>query len=135
MKRQRKRTLKDYEALYRNPLHLAPPGPASTGAEVILFPNGEREIWVRSGDGFGGMRIRISDGPAGLSIHVNSFVGTADMDVVVDAPGRDIGLVQYRSDQRSQAFRRWYKDNSAGSDTLTEADIAILGESYRRKAV
>ena len=122
----RRRTLKRYVELYRNPQAMYPGnaigahGPVS----VTLYPNGEPEIWIQTPDGLG-VRIHAGNGPAGLGLQISRFVGTPDVDSLPDALG-GVELCQYRQDARSQAFRRWYRQEE------TPADVALLGQSYAR---
>lgn len=114
---RRKRTLKLYETLYRNPLSLFPSnGPTTAGdIETILFPNGENEIWIKDSKSGRGFRIRASNGPAGFALRVSTFGKAATIaDVIPDnesAVGHDavdFGLCIYNDDEKSQAFRARY---------------------------
>lgn len=49
------------------------------GVETLLFPNGASEIWFRTEDGLG-VRVRASNGRAGLGVEVSHFVGTPAID-------------------------------------------------------
>jgi hypothetical protein len=115
----RRRTLKKYETLYRDRTSLFP------NVETVLWPNGKPEIWFKTPDGLG-FRVRVSNGPAGLGVNVQSFVGTPNMSDAYGNDDFDVELCQYRQDARSQAFKRWYRKQE------TEADITLLGETYRR---
>lgn len=121
-----KRTKRAYVALFDNPTALFGNGPDNPGVEAILYPNGERELWIKDARGHG-VCIRASAGPAGFGLTIRTF-GDAPM-TIASHEGRYIELVQYNSDERSQAFARWY----AGKET--DADIAILGENYRRAPI
>src|SRR3990167_367324 len=95
----RRRTLKRYETLYRDPTTLF------QGVEVTLFPNGANEIWCKTSDGLG-FRVTVGNGPAGLGVCIRSFISTpgitrADGDTFLEQE-----LVQYRQDARSQAYSR-----------------------------
>lgn len=121
MKRN-KRTLKAYTDLYRNPGLLS--NSEQERAQVILFPNGEREIWIKSDDGTLGIRMTVSNGPAGLGVCMSSFIGTPPLTVggnladgaCTPAGGEDyrhLEICAYRLDEKSQAFkaRYWNNDN------------------------
>lgn len=99
------------------------------GTTVTLWPNGNREIWVKSGDQSLGFSIQFSEGPHGLSAKLYYFGGSLSehADVRVDHFGNHVEICQYRPDAKAQAFKRWYAHEE------TEADIALLGEDYRRK--
>lgn len=96
-------------------------------AEVTV--NADGSIWVKSADTRRGFSIGVSDGPHGLSVTVSTFAGTAPLDrMSYDDETRHHEFCQYRDDERSQAFRRWYLG------VETDGDIAILGPEYRRGA-
>lgn len=129
----RKRMLKDYVALYHNPEHLAP------GVQVTLWPNGEPEIWLKTADGLG-LRVKVGNGPAGLGLCIDRMTATPDLTVsgmVPNGPETPVPCIdgayslevcQHRTDARSQAFKRWYLHQE------TDADVALLGDGYRRRA-
>lgn len=118
----RRRTKKAYMELFDNREHLF------EGVETLLWPNGEPEIWFKTGDGLG-FRLRVSNGPAGLGITINRFAGGVPVTVTGNmppddeiAPQRDqteVSICQYRSDARSQAFKRWY--GSEGTEPHPDA--------------
>lgn len=98
----------DYARLFDDP------GALFRDCKVTLFPNGEPEIWIQSGDGLG-VRVRASNGKAGLGVEVRTFIGAPGLDAFPDMAtridvrdARGIDIVQYRGDDASQAFRRWY---------------------------
>ena len=105
-------------------------------AEIYSLPAGR--YWTRGAD-IGSIEIHVSDGPAGVSIRVKRFPLSPDL-VISDIftpraesdpaptgdPVAEVTVTQYRTDERSQAFARWYRHAE------TEADIAILGPEYRR---
>lgn len=97
----KKRTKKQYQELFDNPSALF------GDAEVLLFPNGESEIWIRDKVGKLGMRLRASRGPAGLRVELTSFPGTPKMDVFGDTSNFEI--VQYDGSKWSEDFRAWYR--------------------------
>ncbi len=109
----RRRTKVSYTRLFDQPEMLF------EGVETTLWPNGEPEIWFKTGDGLG-FRLRVSNGPAGLGITINRFAGGVPVTVTGNvppddeiAPQRDqteVTICQYRGDERSQAFKRWYGD-------------------------
>ncbi len=106
-------------------------------ADIYRLPAGR--YWV-SGVNGENIEISISDGPSGVGIRVKGFNGSLPFVETErfawgkeDPPAQndgftEISVCQYRPDPRSQAFSRWYRNQE------TEADIAILGEEYRRKA-
>ena len=115
----RRRTLKQYAELFRNPYKLFGNGPDNMGAKVTLWPNGESEIWIQ-GSGGKGFRLTASEGPAGLSIKLSTFIGSPAITISGNATGdyapiqnvpeaRHLELCQYNSDERSQAFKAWYQ--------------------------
>lgn len=91
--------------------------------EVILWPNGAPEIWIRSTDGRRSFRLTASDGPAGLAINVERSVGGAPLTVGGNlSPDYAVSNVQdfatfsacqYRPDAWSQAFKAWCADHNA----------------------
>lgn len=123
----RRRTLKRYENLYRDPTSLFPASDGARQLETILFPNGENEIWLRTPDGLG-VRIVASNGPHGLGVRVGSFVGTPKITAPDTQDEIEVELCQYRQDARSQAFRRWYRHEE------TTEDVALLGAEYKRNS-
>jgi len=124
---RKRRTLKRYQELYRNPYSLFPAGPNSEGVKTTIFPNGENEIWFQANDGLG-IRVTAGNGPAGLGIRVQRFIAGNPLTVTDDGLTGEVSVCQYRQDDRSQAFKRWYLHQE------TEADLEILGADYRRKA-
>jgi len=126
----RKRTKAAYLRLYDDPTLLDGsyiPN-AKQRAAVTLFPNGEPEVWVTTDGGSDGFRVMFSAGPYGLSVTVRRFIGTEPLAVTDNGEGSgEVNVCQYRPDERSQAFKRWYLNEE------TEDDIALLGEGYRRE--
>lgn len=132
----RKRTQAEYIRLYKNPNHLDPPHASGGGAEVTIFPNGEREVWIKSPEGDLGFTLHVSHGPAGLGLRVTAHTGRPMVTVFGESNGepadledKHLELCQYRADSRSQSFKRWYAHRE------TESDIEILGEKYRRHSL
>jgi hypothetical protein len=112
----KRRTLKAYRKLYADPTALF------DGCSVTLFPNGEREIWIKDAADRGyGFRIRASMGPAGLGLQVDRFslgrpITPAGNETIAEdwkpyaGPDLDnVSLTQYGFDERSQAFKAWYQ--------------------------
>jgi hypothetical protein len=120
--RPTKPTVKQFDTLRKTGLGLA----TTLGTKTTLWPNGEREIWVKSADGTQGFSVRFSEGPYGLSLQVNFLHLRTPPDIRIEEIGTYVGICQYRSDPKSQAFKRWYVEEE------TEADIALLGDGYRR---
>lgn len=122
----RRRTMKRYQELYRNPRSLFSGGPDDTGVSTILFPNGANEIWLQTASGEG-VRIVASNGPHGLGIRVSTFAGTPALTVAGgEQSTREVEICQYRQNPDAQAFRRWY------NHAETPEDVARLGPSYLR---
>lgn len=109
----RRRTLAAYKALYHNGTLLAPSQDpkAYASAEVTLFPNGSREIWVEDARGLG-FSIRVSSGPHGIGIEVTRFIATPDLVETFATDGsisaRSFHVTQYATDEASQLYRQWY---------------------------
>ena len=114
----KKRTKKAYEALFDDPKTLF------EGVEVFLFPNGEREILVRDAKRGHAMRIKVSVGEAGLGLTVQrttfgtalSVCGNREGDyefVRLEDDAAELTITQYNGDERSQAFKRWYRATAA----------------------
>lgn len=137
---RKKRTKKRYMELFDNSMSLFPPhGQESKGVAVILFPNGENEIWLKTEDGKHGVCLTASCGKAGMGITIRTFPYGKDLTVrsynrqygnahptVEDV--REVCVTSYNDDPHSRAFSRWYDEKA------TEEDIALLGEGYRRKS-
>lgn len=111
-----RRTIKRYVELFRNPRTLFPGGPDDTGADVILFPNGQREIWIR-GSGNKGYRIRASEGPMGLGLQIDTFIGSEPMTLIPDDSGdtRHVSICQYHATPKAQAFKKAYLSGEPGA--------------------
>lgn len=122
---KKRATARDWERLRKTGKGLA----TTDAVTITLWPNAAREIWVRTEDHQLGFKIEFSEGPHGLSARLYFFGGSADVrpDIVAHAFGRYADVTQYRSTDQAQAFKRWYAHEE------TDADIALLGESYRRK--
>ena len=110
----KKRTKKAYGELYNNPKRLFPE------ADVILFPNGRNEMWIKGKQG--GFRITAGEGPAGFSITVSPFTGDNEVTGLAMVGTnyassniqnvKEMVLIQYNQDEKSQAFREWYMADS-----------------------
>lgn len=106
----KRRTKRAYAELFDNPAYLF-----GAGTETVIFPNGEREIWIKSADGRKGFSIRASDGACGFSVRIRAFNGEGvtvhsdylSADKRLDGM-REIECVDYYSDEYAQAFKRWY---------------------------
>lgn len=111
-----RRTKRKYMELFDDPTTLG------SNCQVILFPNGQPELWVKSLDGRRGMTLRFGDGPAGLMVGVQRHLFTAGMTIggnlspdyeVYPPKGEsrpdfaDLSIVQYKPDDWSQLFRAW----------------------------
>lgn len=133
----RKRTKVAYDRLFDDPSSMF------GSCRVILFPNGEPEIWIQSPDGRRSFAIRASDGPAGLGLTIARHGGP---EIVVhgnraddewtpfpekgsaDVALREVSLTQYKDDLRSQRFREWYGGRGSHPDHLQAVD-GIQAES------
>ena len=102
-------------------------------ADAYALPCGT--YWINGVDG-AAIKLTVSEGPAGIGIRVASSVGAPRLTLTdtldfrehgTDGTYNEIGACQYRMDAYSQAFRSWILG------TETDADIAILGNEYRRK--
>ena len=112
---KKRRTKKRYANLFDDPKSLF------GNARVMLFPNGEPEIWIQSPDGCQGFRLTASCGKAGLGLTIRRFVGGAPMticgnlapdgEVMPQKDAEEISVTQYRSDDYAQAFKKWYGDS------------------------
>jgi hypothetical protein len=112
----RKRTKAQYARLFDDPSTLF-----GKGTKVLLYPNGEPEIWIQNALGQG-FRITANNGPAGFGVTVSQFAGSpvatlaamcnsepinADIDGIAA-----VSLTQYNSDEWSQQFKKWYQGES-----------------------
>ena len=120
----KRRTIRKYVDLFRNPARLSVGGPDDAGARVTLFPNGEREIWSQTVDGLG-VRVSVSDGPHGLGVKLDTMAGTPPI-TIASPDGQHVELCQYRTTPKAAAFRRWYLHEE------TADDVALLGPGYQR---
>ena len=98
--------------------------------EVILFPNGESEIWIKNKAGHG-FCIKAGVGKAGFSVTVRDFVGSAkgdysvvrvsnseyDSTTVKDA--REVSFVKYNHNDYAFAFSNWYDGNAPYPQEVT----------------
>lgn len=134
-----RRTRKSYEALYDNPAFLF------GSAEVVLFPNGQPEIQVKSRDGKRGYRITASDSLSGLSIEVIPLPTTDTFSIfpsvettnihtesglpVVDQSPR-VSLLQYREDSRPVRLTRRTskskKTDSPKEESLPKTEVSTV---------
>lgn len=115
--RRTKRTKKLYRDLFDNPSAMF-----GEGVEVILFPNGENEIWIKNKAGHG-FRVKAGIGKAGFSVTVRDFVGSArgdysvarvsdskyDGTTIKDA--REVSFTKYNQTDHALAFSNWYDGN------------------------
>ena len=119
----KKRTKKLYTELYDHPNAMFPGGPTNAGVEVILYPNGQPEIWLRSG--LHSLKLTASRGPYGLGVSITSHVGSTPL--TVRKGGYYCNITQYDATPKAAAYSRWYDGKE------TEADLRLLGSQYRRK--
>lgn len=112
---RKRRTKKAYQDLHDDPTLLL------RNCEVILYPNGENEIWVRSKDWRRGFKITGGDGPAGLMLDISSFTGSGPLSATGNLADehwtpsgmtdfKHLSVVQYRDDDWSQRFKAWCAD-------------------------
>jgi hypothetical protein len=107
-----RRLKKHYTALHDDPGLLFP------GCEVLLYPNGQPEIWIRTPDGKHSVKITASRGPVGMRISVNRFPGTApitttgnlssDSEIMPQVDAAEVSMCQYDNTQRAEDFKAWY---------------------------
>lgn len=118
MSRKLRAYKRDYQDLFDNPYALFPGGPDNRGVSVKLWPNGQPCIWLQDDRGHG-VEITAGAGPAGLGLHIRSFVGGNPITVggnladdhLTPAHAGDfkyLDLCQYNGDEKSQAFKAWY---------------------------
>lgn len=132
MSRIPKRTKKDYAALFSDPGKLF-----GADTETILWPNGQKEIWLKERGGGAGATVTAGKGPHGFCVRVKAHVGTREATLSgmrgkhydpVDVDDiREVEFCFMGTDAKAQAFKRWYQKRE------TDADVALLGESYRRR--
>ena len=101
-------------------------------ARVSLWPNDAREIWVKSKDGRYGFAVSGGEGPAGFGLRVKPFSrGNVDIggnhgpDWEVFHVGDvqpDVSITAYKSDERSQQFRKWVAKEGPHPDQITEEE-------------
>ena len=121
----KKRTKKLYTDLYDNPRAMFPGGTGNdTGVEVILYPNGQPVIWLRSG--LHSLSLTASRGPHGLGVHISSQVGSTPLTVRKEGSSSFCHITQYDDTPNAAAYSRWYDHKE------TEEDIQLLGPDYRR---
>lgn len=111
--RRKKRTKKLYAELHDDPRTLFP------GCEVILFPNGQPEIWIKADNGRFGITIEVSKGPVGMGVRIRKHVGTRHLTVWKDSPGKIeaeyLEMVQDDGSEYAAAHNEWYC-NSKGTE-------------------
>jgi len=121
---RQKRTKKKYQELFDNPARLF-----GEDAQVVLWPNGVPEIWIKNRNGTKGVCITASEGPACFSVRVKHFIGAYDFTVLACNPDyepqdiepiRELEVCQYNQDEVSQAFKAWYMADSHNSEHRTE---------------
>ena len=127
----KKRTKKAYADLYDNPAAIA-----EGSAQVILFPNGQKEIFIRTADDRQGFRLTVGQGPAGLSITLSPFtfspplsvtgnLANADATPSYSGDFRDLEVCQYFPDPWSQAFKAHYCNGAPHPGARPEYDVRI----------
>lgn len=118
--RRTRRTKKAYEGLFDDPTTLFP------GCKVVLYPNGQPEIWIEPTGGSGyGFKITAGNGPAGVSVRVDPMGiggpamhlhGNLEGDWAVyppkgtEAPAfRTADFVRYHNTDYARAHKAWYE--------------------------
>lgn len=110
MKRRTKATKKLYRDLFDNPSLMF------GNCEVLLFPNGADEIWIRDKLGRG-VTIRAGVGKVGLGITFFRFsftkdpqvrVTDKDHDQILSTEAREVSLTFYDDTERARQFSDWY---------------------------
>jgi hypothetical protein len=86
--------------------------------EVLLFPNGDREILIRDAKRGYAMRLKVSVGPAEMSLTVSrttlgtplSVIGNQEGDyepIRLEGDAAELSITQYNGDTDSQAYKAW----------------------------
>ena len=123
MARRKTHTTKaDYTRLYDNPEALFPG--VQTRIRMADAYSGP-EIHLRTADGLH-IRIRASNGKAGLGVQIERVAGSTALTVTGNAFGTcecllqvdadNVSICQYRADDKAQAFKRWYGSDLEGKE-------------------
>lgn len=132
---RKRRTKKAYAELYDDPTKLF------KGCEVILFPNGEPEIWVKSTTyPFHQVVVTGGRGPAGMGLHLRRSIGSAPLTVSgnlddtewnVHPPKGEqapdyyqVEITQLDPSPFAQAHRAWYEGRGEYPGTPEEFEAA-----------
>jgi hypothetical protein len=124
-----KHTKKQYTELFDNPKALF------QNVKTTLWPNGVPEIWFSNDQGYG-FRVAVSNGPAGMGITISRFIGTPGLTIsgnqadsgwssFIGPDMQEVSLTQYKPDDQSQAFKRWYQSDASERD---ENGVALLAD-------
>lgn len=109
----KRRTKKQYTDLFDNPQLLKRQNAGD--CQVILFPNGENELWVKDSNGYG-FRISFGAGPAGIGVIVERFTCGPALTVSGNTVGEKSGfsidasyveITQHFNDEYSQKHKEW----------------------------
>jgi len=107
---KQKRTKKKYNDLFDNPELIF------KDCELIIFPNGQDEIWIKEKNGTGkGFRISASRGKYGIRLSISSFIGTGNFNVFpYYAEEKDsfsdnmISLCHYDDNEKALEYKKHY---------------------------
>lgn len=136
---RKRRTKKAYTELYDDPTTLF------EGCEVILFPNGVPEIWIKSTRyPYHQVVVQASRGPAGMGLTLRRTIGSApltasgnlaDKHMTVYPPKGErhpdycqMEIVQMDGTPFAVAHRAWYEGRAEYPGTETEFDSRELEE-------
>lgn len=106
------------------------------GCELRLFPNGQKEIWIKGKQG--GMCITASEGPMGLGIEVKPFLGNGPITIhhlsmtqehTRGVDTKHVSLTLYHSDEKSQAFKQWVDVNKR---CLNDDGDGLVNEAHEQ---
>ena len=127
-----RRTLKKYKDLYKNPSILF------DTCDIILFPNGENEIWIKSKDGKKGFTLKAGEGKAGLGLTITKFFSSEGLTITgnahktyevisIEKDFNSVEIVEHNTDAKSRQFKAWYQGKA--EYPYTEEDL----EEKRKK--
>lgn len=105
----KRRTKKAYANLYDHPKSLFGGGPDNTGVDVILWPNGEPEMWLQTR--IHSVRITASRGPYGMNINIQAHAGCAPLSIQPNSTEdgskscREVDITLYDDNDKARAFQ------------------------------
>lgn len=104
--------------------------------QFVVAPNGLPGLWVKDPATGSGMRVSFSAGDAGVSVTLGKFAGCEPVTVTGNSAGEMEPLKQvdafevtacvYRTDEYSQAFKRWYGRDAAGEITQHPKELGLV---------